>query len=227
MPVPTHREDCETQIWRTRCPDCGEIVYFFSCTCGSKVFFDLNQPPWNPHEDRCIPYLIRYLREVKQLSPTHIREMIEQYSRSRDIPIPPDINKQIIALENKYRGKVIVLDILPGDEDFFVIGQIMSVNLQVNFFKRLNYLDNRMGRAFLGKLVAESYVEILIREDPDEETCFSSQFRFFIPLMAFEQSRLRENSRAAVTLLPYLARWSTDLACRRNSPARLILQKTG
>ena len=203
MPVPTHSEDCETQLWRTRCPDCGDIVYFFSCTCGSKVFFDLNRPPWNPHENRCIPYQIRYLREAKLLSSTHIRQMIEQHSRSHGIPIPPDIHKQIIAQENRDRGKVTVLDVLPGDDPCFVVGQIMSVNLQVNFFKRLNYLDNAMGRAFLGELVNESYVEIFLREDPDEETRFSNQFRFFLPLMTFERSRLRQNSRVAVTLIPH------------------------
>ena len=142
MPVPTHREDCEAQIWRTVCPDCHDTVYFFSCTCGSKVFFDLPVPPWKPHENRCIQYMIRYLREVKQLSSTDIRQMIEGYSKANDIPIPPDIHIHIIAQENRDRGKVIVLDILPSDEGCFVIGNITSINHKVNFFKRLDYLDN-------------------------------------------------------------------------------------
>ena len=203
MPVPTHREDCETQIWRTKCPDCNETVYFFSCTCGSKVFFDLRRPPWNPHEQRCIPYLVRYLREVKGLSSTHIRQMIEEYSRANDMPIPPDFHREIIAQERRDRGKIIVLDILPSDDHCFVVGNITTVNLKVNFFKRLNCLDNVIGRGFLGKLVDESYVEIVIRGDLDEETYTCNQFRFFIPLVAFERSRLIQNSRAAASLKAY------------------------
>ena len=201
MPVPTHRDDCETAIWRTRCPDCGDIVYFFSCTCGSRVFFDLNRPPWNPHEDRCVPYNVRYLREVKGFSSTHIRRLIEERATLRNIPIPEGIYQQLIAQENREKGKVTVVDVLPNEEECFIVGQIISVN-QVNFFRRLNYTNNHMGRALLGKLVDQSYVEIAIREDLDEETCLCYQFKFFIPLISFKQSRLMQNSRAVITLKP-------------------------
>jgi hypothetical protein len=140
---------------------------------------------------------------VEQLSSTNIRQMIEEYSRANDIPIPPDIHSQIIAQENRDRGKVVVLDVLPNDDGCFVVGNVTTINLKVNFFKRLDYLDNVMGRGFLGKLVDESYVEIFIREDLDEETCTCNQFRFFLPLVVFERSRLRQNSRAAASLNPY------------------------
>ena len=38
MPVPTHRADCQTRIGPTQCPHCQADIYFFSCSCGSKVF---------------------------------------------------------------------------------------------------------------------------------------------------------------------------------------------
>jgi hypothetical protein len=203
MPVPTHREDCQTTLWRTRCPDCGDIVYFFSCTCGSKVFFDLNRPPWNPHEDRCIPYLIRYLRDVQGFSSTHIRRLIEEYATLHNISIPPEIHRQIIAQENRDTGKIVIIEVLPYENRCFVVGQLISVNLRVNFFKRLNYRDNAIGRALLGRLVKESYVEIVLRQDPDEETRICDQFTFFLPVTVYEQSRLRQGSRAIANLSPY------------------------
>src|SRR5690606_17686842 len=38
--------------WRlpTKCPHCKEPVFFFSCDCGSKVFFDDLGDPWPIHD---------------------------------------------------------------------------------------------------------------------------------------------------------------------------------
>ena len=49
--VPTHGPDCETRTWPTNCPTCGQRVFYFSCTCGSGVFFDALGPPWPRHRD--------------------------------------------------------------------------------------------------------------------------------------------------------------------------------
>ena len=49
--VPTHGPDCETRTWPTGCPTCGQQVFYFSCTCGSGVFFDALGPPWPIHRD--------------------------------------------------------------------------------------------------------------------------------------------------------------------------------
>lgn len=51
MPPPTHPRSCVTlTCYETRCPECEETVYYFSCTCGSKVFFDTLFPDWWQHE---------------------------------------------------------------------------------------------------------------------------------------------------------------------------------
>ena len=49
--VPTHGPGCETTTWPTDCPTCGQPVFYFSCTCGSGVFFDALGPPWPIHRD--------------------------------------------------------------------------------------------------------------------------------------------------------------------------------
>lgn len=49
--IPTHGPDCETRTWPTACPTCGRRVFYFSCTCGSGVFFDALGPPWPLHRD--------------------------------------------------------------------------------------------------------------------------------------------------------------------------------
>ena len=47
----THRAWCHTKTrgpWR--CQDCGEDVFYFTCDCGCKVFFEGSGYPWTQHE---------------------------------------------------------------------------------------------------------------------------------------------------------------------------------
>jgi hypothetical protein len=200
MPVPTHRADCQTRLWETTCHYCGDVVYFFSCSCGSKVFFDLNHPPWNPHEERCIPYLIHYLRNVEHSSPDHIWERITGRAATLGIPVPPGTRDQVYGRAPPGQARIQAHEIRPSGGDVVdVEGQIMSID-DVNFFRRFNYTDNAFGRAFLGTLLDESYVEILLREDPDEETGFCRRFTFFVPQSRVRNSRLSQHSHATANL---------------------------
>lgn len=45
-----HGAWCNSRTYPTRCRYCGEDVFFFSCSCGSKVFFDSLGPPWPLHD---------------------------------------------------------------------------------------------------------------------------------------------------------------------------------
>ncbi len=103
MSVPTHGDSCQTRMWLTRCPDCNDLVYFFSCSCGSKVFFDLNCPPWNPHEDRCVPYLVRYLKDVKGMSFSTIIQFIEEYAREKSLSLPLNLIRELSLQEKNTR----------------------------------------------------------------------------------------------------------------------------
>jgi len=50
MSVPTHGPNCMTLSCNpTRCNRCGKIVFYYECTCGSKVFFDAIGDPWPKH----------------------------------------------------------------------------------------------------------------------------------------------------------------------------------
>ncbi|MEJ5344419.1 MAG: hypothetical protein WHS83_05870 [Chloroflexus sp.] len=201
MPVPTHRDDCRTTLWQTRCFHCQEIVYFFACTCGSRVFFDLNRPPWNPHKDRCIPYLMSYLRDVEGRSSTDIRRLVEEHAYRNNLPIPPDIHQHIIIQENRDLRRVQIIEVFPS-ERCTVSGRIIEVNEQVNFLRRLKYPDNAMTRAFLGDLV-NPYVEIVLRQDLDKETFTCLEFTFFLRKTTYTQSRLRQGLRAIADLRTY------------------------
>ena len=49
MAVPSHGIGCKTKTYPTTCPECEQDVFFFSCTCGSRVFFDCIEPEYIEH----------------------------------------------------------------------------------------------------------------------------------------------------------------------------------
>lgn len=51
MPVPTHRTDCSSKAYPTNYFFCNQEVFYFFCSCGSKVLFDELGSPWPIH--RC------------------------------------------------------------------------------------------------------------------------------------------------------------------------------
>lgn len=200
MSVPTHEAGCETRLWQTSCPDCGDVVYFFSCSCGSKVFFDLNQPPWNPHGDRCIPYLISQLRHVEHYSPEVIWEMIRERANASGQPVPSGTYQQVFQYSTTGQNTVRPHEVTPtGEEGVRVEGRILCIN-QVNFFRRFNLVDNVFARAILQELVRVPYVEVRLREDPDSETGLSNEFVFYLPQSQFHAAGLEVNSRATAIL---------------------------
>ena len=54
--MPIHGPWCSTRTYPTRCRYCGDRVFYFTCDCGCKVFFDDLGPPWPEH--RCDDYLV-------------------------------------------------------------------------------------------------------------------------------------------------------------------------
>ena len=47
--------NCRTKTYPMKCQYCGQSVFFFSCTHGSKIFFDALGSPWPQHN--CVEYL--------------------------------------------------------------------------------------------------------------------------------------------------------------------------
>lgn len=64
MAVPGHGYNCSSTLWRTKCPNCRRPVFFFSCSCGSKVFFEKTGDPW-PRHTNCVPPNARPIAPVK------------------------------------------------------------------------------------------------------------------------------------------------------------------
>ncbi len=178
MPVPTHRDDCKTIIWRTICPDCRRTVWYFSCTCGSKIFFDHKGPPWPYHMDSCPIYHIRVM--IAEGTPIRqIRRLVESYSKSQKQPIPPDI-QDFLDEKDPQKKKQIIEIVDPVDEPSDFEGFVREIK-QINFFRRFNIPDNMIYRGILGHLCQKPYSEVIVREKPPITSRTIRQWTLVIP----------------------------------------------
>jgi hypothetical protein len=145
--------------------------------------------------------MVKKMRDVDGLSSAVIWGLIEERANDLGIQIPAGTREQIFGPRPTGQGRIRPLDVAAnGESELRADGQIMEVNNQVNFFRRFNIVDNALGRAVLGDLVNEPYVEIKLREDADEETGFSNQYTFFVRRALFAPLGLRQNSRARAIL---------------------------
>jgi hypothetical protein len=196
MSVPTHREDCQTRTWKTTCPDCKKPVWFFSCTCGSKVFFDAKGYPWPLHGESCPIYHIRGLIDAGS-DPKQIRKVLESEARLRNTAIPVDIDEYLARYGAS--GKVYYQDVLPSDELCEVDGVVHHID-RINFFKRADLDDNLIIRKMLGELADQLFVEIVIREIGVKGSRFLKRWTFVVPESEATGAGLRLGMHAFGTL---------------------------
>nr|MBP6739041.1 hypothetical protein [Leptospiraceae bacterium] len=86
MSVPTHSSSCRSKAFPIICKGCGVTVFYFTCSCGSKVFFDSLGYPWTEHICQDVKdemELVAGINEFKQkynFSDFEIRDFIKQHS---------------------------------------------------------------------------------------------------------------------------------------------------
>ncbi len=155
-----HGDGCRTRTYPTTCRICHADVFYFSCDCGSKVFFEALGDPWPQH--RCGDH-ITYERVIEfvggkealargleasmttlRLDPAYARS-IRQAAR-RPKPLQPRINRQI-----PYEG-------LEADETGVVREFIPAVDL----YRRFDIPATAMGAALLGELGKGQFDQLTI-----------------------------------------------------------------
>ena len=170
MPIPTHNDRCVTKAFMTNCPDCRDDVWFFSCNCGSKVYFNDLGWPWDQHicKDRVLREAIQLVRLSDRLSETEIYNRIDALAKRKGLEIPEDIAEMLDSElgKRKFDLKVIPISDLTGITN--ISGRVMQVNKEVSFVKRYNIDVNKpLTKGLAGELVNSSFSEIFIREHPN------------------------------------------------------------
>jgi len=201
MPVPTHAASCSTKTWHTECPECHKPV-FFSCTCGSKVFFDALGDPWPHHSDTCLFAKVRELRDSDGPPLHEVKDLVETEARRRQVSVPPAVAALFRASGYRETGVPTMLRLTPGVEERDFIGVITGFNPKVNFFKRFQITDNPMGRGLLGSLAKEEHFELFVKGAVNRKTGFCPQIEGFVSKKLFDAGRVGRAVQVVLRIAP-------------------------
>lgn len=173
-----HGPWCNTRTYPTRCRYCGEQVFFFSCDCGCRVFFDPPLgPPWPEHN--CNE------RWIAELGKDTFGELMAWRMMQPGVSIGSTIaptHGQEMARKAKTHDKVEPMDCppRPGDETDEV-GVVTEVCPMVNLAKALGIpVDTPLGSALLRALGTDKLGRITIQTGSLEDSELW-RFVFYVP----------------------------------------------
>ena len=187
-----HGPWCGARTYAMRCRYCGEKIFYFSCGCGSQVFFEELGPPWPRH------YCGEYAATIMSPTPlpgipdaSILAEAIMRPKRAHpafDVD-PTYVRKMQAHVEKErlnHRGEVPMDP--PPKQAHKDIGLVKDLAPQVNIFKQFKMPENdRMAAAFLGELAKEPMARIvLVVDDPEQEDL--ERYSCYIPQKLLRRS---------------------------------------
>lgn len=167
---PTHGWWCNAHTYPTRCPYCGAEVFYFSCDCGSKVFFDSLGWPWPVHD--CVNNILKQV-EIS-IAEDYARRVAERHERLR-------------------RGwKIPIRACHPQEgEEVEEIGVVREVLPVVNVFKKFDLpSDSPFAVKLLGELARGNWMQITLHVDNPRDDVLLS-YTLLIRTDSWEVARAR------------------------------------
>ena len=127
-----HGRWCNAKTYKLRCKYCGKMIYYFSCDCGSKVFFDELDYPWPIHN--CLEY-----RQAKQnelfsiaLKTLNLNELLFQGDKCE---IDDDYTEQLLRHKLKTKEEFHIIKAKPELTKIDEVGYLRELNTSVDLFK--------------------------------------------------------------------------------------------
>lgn len=129
--------------------------------------------------------------------------MVGDHAFAHGLEIPLEVHKLLVKLDKTSKNEIYVHEVKPNHRPVQVVGQVIQVNRDANFFKRFNIVDNAVGKDLLGKLNKKTYAEVVVREEPDEETRFSLEYTFFALQDQLDQRGVLKSMFVLTDIEPY------------------------
>lgn len=173
---------CNAKTYPTTCRWCGAEVFFFSCDCGCKVFFDSLGPPWPIHE--CSPEH-RYAQAESILGKEGLaramsRFMMTPLNWGSESGVEERYSQQVIQRKRQPappRPRLVRQDPAPG-RTVAAVGRLREVAPRIDVHQVLAVpADSVIGFQLLGTLAQEDHARItlhtgdLSKEDGQSYTC--------------------------------------------------------
>lgn len=203
MSVPQHGEHCRTHTYPTKCRNCGNPVFFFSCNCGSKVFFDELGPPWHEHDCSFNLSDKRWARNrprTRQADGSLVVGIAEGIVAVRRPEKTWNIDSKVVKAvreETKFRQSHPIESVPPGaDWEVEIIGVVRELNKHVDVYQYLNIPQTSLNQGFLGDLGSEKWGRITIHEPKSVLYSYTS----WVLASELQSAGLEKNVTVSVTL---------------------------
>ncbi len=148
---------CNARTYPTVCHYCGQRVFYFSCDCGCKVFFDELGPPWPQH--MCLPYLEATYGHTQAV---HLFEA-HRLRLGEEISIEPEYTQTLLEHgRNPSRPHRLVRQDPTEGSRVQEIGYLREIGPSQDAYKAFDLLRSPISRALLGSLADRRYIPITL-----------------------------------------------------------------
>ena len=211
MSVPTHGPWCTTlNYYRFTCTLCSKEVFFFSCTCGSRVLFDGPDPAargWPKHADSCWPTMVdEQIRSGATASDARYEVMLKLRRAGRTIPDALNSEWKRCtkneAARRRSAKRTLYAKVAPDEPRDFP-GRVMSVERNVNMLKLFDLPPNEIGRQLLGKRGKSQWHRLGLREHGADELGIVAEMSALISASDLTRSGIRIGQRVLVSVAPW------------------------
>lgn len=171
MSHPFHDSSCTSLAFEMPCPACKEPVFYYKCSCGSKIFFNEPGYPWEIHN--CDEYRItkelELMLDIDRLSKDEIYEEIVKHEKRFDTPMGDKLLEIIENFLGRRNSKLIIQAQFPEEKRVEVSGKIIEFNRDINILKKLGYdATSERSEQLLGKYAKQIWGSARIRTNPNK-----------------------------------------------------------
>ena len=187
----THGYWCNAITWPTKCPGCKAPIFFFSCKCGSRVFFDELGVPWPIHD--CDTSWARSLKRTTDKTGKISVELAEGITVIRNPVAAIGKVARVVDWERapqKSRPPDPFVAVEPQAESTRrVVGILREITRSACPFKKYRLDDTSMMRAMIAPLGKQKMGRITVHM-PLHDKVQSESFTLWIPSVLIEDHRI-------------------------------------
>ena len=190
------------------CPSCGSPIFYFSCECGSKVFFDDLGGEWPKHrcgsDESDVPDWIRRLERTADPDGRIVVDLGDDISVQRP---GNSVNPASVPRPRAPRPKALDMPIVrvdpSGSAAIEVIGTLREISREASLLKSLELGDNDIARGMLSEQLGPKWrhqlSKITIHSMPDDEGQRKS-YTAWVPWSQLSDPRIRKGITVSVLL---------------------------
>lgn len=192
---------CNARTYPTTCRYCGQAVFYFSCDCGCKVFFDYLGDPWPKH--LCIQYIeatygramAQRLLEIQDLSPGRLDDVIH---------IDPAYAQAILSRQAESLSRIPRLVRQDPSEGTRVkdIGYLREIGSPTDFYDVFDLPRSVFSRALLGNRADREYVQITVHTG-DLSRADGDSYTGFVESSLLANSRIKRGELVRFSLISW------------------------